>query len=371
MHRIRAAVLREIKKPLVIEQLEVAEPGPGEVSVRIAAAGVCHSDYHFMNGDLLIGLPCVLGHEGAGVVDAVGEGVKAVAPGDHVVHLFRASCGRCHFCQKGRPALCWMAAQLRVTGHLLDGTSRFGTPTGEEIKHFLGVSCFAERTVVPEQGVVKIRKDVPLSVAALMGCSVMTGVGAVMNTARVEAGASVLVIGAGGVGLNCVMGARLLGAHPIIAADQLDSKLEMATEFGATHAVNSARQDLVAAVRELTGGEGVDYAFEAIGIPALMAAAFAATRRGGTATCVGIAPAGAEMSIGAGELVYSEKILQGSYYGTSRPQADMPRLLDLYMAGRLPLDRLLSRTYPLEEVNEAYRALLAGEVARSVLLPNG
>jgi NDMA-dependent alcohol dehydrogenase len=367
---VKAAVLYEPKTPVRVEDLDLDAPGPGEVAVRIAAAGVCHSDYHFMNGDLPIGTPCVLGHEGAGTVEAIGEGVKAVAPGDHVVLLFRASCGRCHFCQKGRPALCAMAAQLRNTGHLLDDTSRFHAQNGDEVKHFLGVSCFAERTIVPEQGVVKIRADVPLQIAALMGCSVMTGIGAVMNTAAVEAGASVLVIGAGGVGLNCVMGARLLGAHPIIVGDLLDSKLEMATEFGATHAVNSDKQDLVTAVRELTGGEGVDYAFEAIGLPKLMSAAFAATRRGGTATCVGIAAAGTEMTIPAGELVYSEKTLRGSYYGTARPQADMPRLLDLYMAGRLPLDRLLSRTYPLEQVNEAYRALLAGEVARSVLLPN-
>ena len=338
--------------------------------VRIAAAGVCHSDYHFMNGDLPITLPCVLGHEGAGVVEEVGPGVSAVAPGDHVVLLFRASCGRCDFCQRGRPALCAMAGQLRNTGRMLDGTSRFHR-AGEDLHHFLGVSCFAERTVVPEQGIVKIKPEVPLQVAALMGCAVMTGVGAVMNTARVEPGASVLVIGAGGVGLNVVMGAVLVGANQVIVADLLDSKLNLASSFGATHLINAREQDVIAAVRALTGGEGADYAFEVIGNPKTMAAAYQAVRRGGTAVAVGIPPFGSEMTINAGELVYQEKTLKGSYYGTARPQADMPRLLDLYLAGRLPLDRLVSRSYRLEDINQAYDALLAGEVARSVLLPNG
>jgi Zn-dependent alcohol dehydrogenase len=339
------------------------------VLVRIGAAGVCHSDYHFMNGDLTVGLPCVLGHEGAGVVEEVGRGVTAVRPGDHVVLLFRPNCGHCEFCSQGRPALCWMAAQIRNTGRLLDGTSRFSR-AGTEIKHFLGVSCFAERTVVPEQGVVPIPKDVPMEVAALVGCAVMTGVGAVMNTARVTPGAGVLVIGAGGVGLNCVMGAALVGAHPIIVADLVDSKLETAMDFGATHVVNAGTRDLVESVRELTGGEGVDFSFEAIGNPKAMTQAFQSLRRGGVATAVGIAPLGSEMTVSAGDLVYMEKSLKGSYYGSTRPQADMPRLLQLYKAGKLPVDRLISRRYPLDQVNEAYDAMLAGEVARSVLIPS-
>src|SRR5438445_987678 len=240
---MKAAVLYEVKQPLRVEEVELEGPHTGEVLVRVEAAGVCHSDYHFMNGDLPIGLPCVLGHEGAGVVEAVGEGVTTVAPGDHVVLIFRPNCGHCEFCSQGRPALCWMAAHIRNTGRLLDGTSRLSR-AGAEIKHFLGVSCFAERAVVPEQGVVRIPKDVPMEVAALVGCAVMTGVGAVMNTARVNPGASVLVIGAGGVGLNCVMGAALVGAHPVIVADLVDSKLETAMDFGATHVVNAGTQDL-------------------------------------------------------------------------------------------------------------------------------
>jgi S-(hydroxymethyl)glutathione dehydrogenase / alcohol dehydrogenase len=365
---MKAAVLYETKKPLVVEDVDLAAPRHGEVLVKIGAAGVCHSDYHFMNGDLPIGLPAVLGHEGAGVVESIGEGVTTVKPGDHVVLLFRPNCGHCEFCSRGRPALCWMAGQLRNTGHLLDGTSRLSR-NGEEIKHFLGVSCFAERAVVPEQGVVPISADVPLEVAALVGCAVMTGVGAVMNTARVTPGASALVIGAGGIGLNCIMGLRLVGAHPIIAADISDAKLETATEFGATHVVNARSIDVVEGVREATAGEGVEFAFEAIGNPKAMSQSFAALRRGGVATAVGIAPWGSEMSISAGELVYQEKTLKGSYYGGARPQHDMPRLLALYRTGQLPIDRLISRRYQLHQVNEAYEALLRGEVARSVLLP--
>lgn len=365
---MKAAVLYEVKQPLRVEDVDLDGPHRGEVLVRIGAAGVCHSDYHFMNGDLPIGLPCVLGHEGAGVVEAVGDGVTAVVPGDHVVLLFRPNCGHCEFCSQGRPALCWMASQLRNTGRMLDGTSRL-SKGGAELKHFLGVSCFAERTVVPEQGVVPIPKDVSLEVAALVGCAVMTGVGAVMNTARVSPGAAVLVIGAGGVGLNCVMGAALVGAEPIIVADVVDSKLETAMDFGATHTVNAKTHDLVDGVRELTSGEGVDYSFEAIGNPRAMTQAFQSLRRGGVATAVGIAPIGSEMAVNAGELVYMEKTLKGSYYGSTRPQTDMPRLLQLYKAGRLPIDRLISRRYPLDQVNEAYDALLAGEVARSVLIP--
>lgn len=367
---VKAAILYEIKQPLRIEEVELDPPGQGEVLVRVAAAGVCHSDYHFMNGDLTIPLPCVLGHEGAGVVEEVGPGVSAVVPGDHVVMLFRAACGRCEYCQRGRPALCVMAGQIRNSGGLVDGTSRLHGASGD-LHHFLGVSCFAERAVLPEQGIVKINPEVSLEVAALMGCAVMTGIGAVMNTAQVEPGANVLVIGAGGVGLNVVMGAVLVGANRIIVADLLDTKLELAHSFGATHLINAKDQDVVAGVRELTGGEGVDYAFEVIGNPRTMATAYQAVRRGGTAVAVGIPPFGSEMTINAGELVYQEKTLKGSYYGTARPHADMPRLLDLYQAGRLPLDRLISRSYPLESVNEAFAALLAGEVARSVLLPGG
>ncbi len=367
---MKAAVLYEPKTPLRVEEVEIDAPKQGEVLVRIAAAGVCHSDYHVMTGDLAAPMPIILGHEGAGVVEAVGAGVTSVQPGDHVVLLFRASCGRCEYCSRGRPALCGLSRPTRATGTMLDGTTRYRRD-GEEIKHFCGVSCFAERTVVMEQALVPIRKDVPLEIAALVGCSVMTGVGAVVNTARVEPGSSVLVIGAGGVGLSAVMGAQLAGASPILVADLVPSKLELAREFGATHVIDARQRDTVEAARELTGGEGVDYAFEVIGLGRTMTQAFRATRRGGTAVAVGVAPSDAVVEVPAQELVFSEKTLKGSFYGSTRPHADMPRLLELYRAGRLPLDRLLTRRYPLEQINEAYQALLSGEVARSVVIPGG
>jgi S-(hydroxymethyl)glutathione dehydrogenase / alcohol dehydrogenase len=366
---MRAVILSEVKQRLRIEDVELDPPKQGEVLVKIGAAGVCHSDFHFMNGDLHIPLPCVLGHEGAGVVEEVGEGVTAVEPGDHVVLLFRPNCGHCEYCSRGRPALCALTAKIRATGMMLDGTSRLHLH-GQDLRHHHGVSCFAERSVVLEQGCVPIPKDVPLEVAALVGCAVMTGVGAVTNTAQVVAGSSVLVIGAGGVGLNAVMGAVLVGANPIIVADVVESKLETARQFGATHVINASAGDLVEQVRALTDTEGVDYSFEAIGNPRTMSQAFNAVRRGGVAVAIGIAPSGSETSINAGELVYQEKTLKGSYYGSGHFQADMPRILRLYKAGKLPIDRLISRRYGLDQVNEAFEALIAGEVARSVLIPN-
>jgi len=364
---MKAAVLYEARSPLEVEQIDLEPPRRGEVLVRVAVAGVCHSDYHYMIGALTTPLPAVLGHEGAGVVEAIGDGVTAVQPGDHVVLLFRATCGRCEFCSRGRPALCGTTRKMRATGRFPDGTTRLKR-SGHEIRHFAGLSCFAERTVVLEQALVPIRKDVPLEIAALVGCSVMTGVGAVTNTARVEPGSSVLVIGAGGVGLSAVMGAHLAGASPILVADVKDSKLEMALDFGATHTIDASRRDVVEATREVTGNEGVDYAFEAIGRGATITQALQAVRRGGTAVAIGLAPQGALATIAPLDLVLQEKALKGSFYGSTRPYADMPRLLDLYRAGRLPLQRLVTSRYRLEQINEAYDAMIAGEVARAVIV---
>ncbi len=367
---MKAAVLYEPNTPLRVEELDLAPPQRGEVLVKIAAAGVCHSDYHIMVGDLAAPLPSVLGHEGAGVVEAIGEGVTVVQPGDHVILLFRANCGRCAFCSKGRPALCGTTRALRASGTMLDGTSRLSR-NGEPIKHFTGVSCFAEKAVLLETSLVPIRKDVPLDIAALVGCSVMTGVGAAVNTAGVEPGSSVLVIGAGGVGLNVVMGAHLAGASPIVVADLNAAKLEMAHAFGATDVIDAGERDVVQATREICGGEGADYAFEAIGLGKTALQAFNAVRRGGTAVMVGVARPDDTINVSAFDLLFQEKTLKGSFYGSTRPYHDMPRLLDLYKAGRLPLDKLLSRRYALDDINEAYRALIAGEVARSVVVPNG
>ena len=364
---MKAAVLYEPGQPLRVEDVQLSPPQAGEVLVRVGAAGVCHSDYHVMHGDMAAPLPAVLGHEGAGVVEQVGSAVTSVAPGDHVVLLWRTSCGHCEYCSVGRPALCPVGTVMRGSGLLADGTSRLRR-NDLEIRHFAGVSCFAEHTVCAEQAVLKIPADVPMPIAAVVGCAVMTGVGAVVNTARVEPGSTVLVIGAGGVGLCAIMGAVLAGAARIIAADLNPAKLELATSFGATDVVDSSHEDVVDAVRELTGG-GVDYAFEVIGLTHTVEQAVRAVRVGGTAVAVGIVPTGTTAQVNVQQLVMQEKTLKGSIYGSTRPQADFPRLFELYRRGRLPLDRLLTREWPLDRINEAYDALLAGTVARSVVVP--
>jgi len=364
---MKAAVLYEPGQPLRVEEVQLSPPQAGEVLVRIGAAGVCHSDYHVMRGDMAAELPAVLGHEGAGTVEAVGPGVSSVAPGDRAVLLWRTSCGHCEYCSVGRPALCLVGTSMRRSGLMADGTTRLRRDD-LPIRHFAGVSCFAERTVCAEHAVLKIPEDVPMPVAAVVGCAVMTGVGAVVNTARVEPGSTVLVIGAGGVGLCAVMGAELAGAARIIAADLNPAKLEVATSFGATDVVDSSHEDLVEAVRDLTGG-GVDYAFEVIGLTRTVEQAVQAVRVGGTAVAVGIVPTAATAQVNVQQLVMLEKTLKGSIYGSTRPQTDFPRLFELYRRGRLPLDRLLTREWPLDQINEAYDALLAGTVARSVVVP--
>ncbi len=311
----------------------------------MAAAGVCHSDLHFIDGLLPHPAPAVLGHEGAGVVEAVGDDVTYVQPGDHVILSFIPSCGACAYCIAGRPNLCTAGNRAAARGTLMDGTTRLRKGE-EEVYHMTCTACFAERTVVPESGLVKIREDMPLDRAALIGCAVA-------------------VIGCGGVGLNVIQGASLSGAARIIAVDVSDFKLELAQQFGATHTVNAAADEPVAAIRQLSPG-GADYAFEVIGRPETMRQAYDATRRGGTTVVVGMAPADAEVSVPAISLI-QEKILTGSSYGGARPRIDMPKLVDLYMAGKLKLDELISRRYPLEGINEAFQALRDGEVARSVM----
>jgi S-(hydroxymethyl)glutathione dehydrogenase/alcohol dehydrogenase len=352
---VKAAVLYEVNKPLVIEDIDIDDPGPGQVMVRTVSSGVCHSDLHQIEGLWPIDLPVVLGHEAAGIVEKVGEGVTYVQPGDHVVMNFIPFCGACRYCQSGRPVLC--TEGRGVANHLHKGGQRFTV--------FISVSSFAEHMVAPESGVVKVRRDAPLDKLGIMGCAVATGVGAVLNTARVEAGASVAVIGMGGVGLNVVQGAALVAADRIIAVDVLDKKLEMAQQFGATHCVNAGSEDPVKAVRELTGG-GADYAFEVIGSPEAISQAFDMVHAGGEAVMVGLSPYGSKTAIDTRGLL-SEKVLKGCTYGSIRPRVDIPRFIDLYMAGRLKLDELVTRTYPLEGINEAFAAMKAGEVARSIV----
>ncbi len=362
----RAAILFEVGRKLEVCEVEVQDPGPGEVRIQMVAGGVCHSDLHVMTGHLNAPLPAILGHEGAGIVNDVGAGVTSVRPGDHVIPLWRLSCGECEYCTGGRPALCAAGTEIRWSGKMLDGRSRFELD-GREILHFAGVSSFSNYTVLPEKAVLKIPEDLPLERAALLGCAVITGVGAVINAAEVRPGRTVAVFGTGGVGVNVVQGAVLAGAQTIIAVDLMDSRLEQARRFGATHAVKASDGDPVAQIRDLTGGRGVDYAFEVVGLPETMRQAYECLAKRGVAMLVGVSPTTAEVTVPTLPLVYEERVLTGSLYGSAAPKSDIPRLIDLYRAGSLKLDELLTRSYPIEEINEAYDALQSGETLRSVV----
>lgn len=353
---MKAAVLTEIGQPMTVQEVQIDEPSHGQVLVKTAAAGVCHSDLHFMDKSWPIRPPAILGHEAAGVVERCGDGVSYVEPGDHVILLFVPFCGSCKFCAMGRSNLC-------QNGRLRDATITIGD---QKIVPFIGLSAFAEYMLVPENALVKIRRDMPLDRAALVGCAVMTGVGAAINTAKVQAGSACAVIGAGGVGLNVVQGCALAGAEKIIAIDMLLNKLEMAKMFGATHTIDASKEDAVAKVRELTDG-GADYAFEAIGLPQTITQAWDMIRAGGEAIVVGMAPWGSKATISAPDFL-SEKVLRGCMYGSTRPRIDMPRIVDLYMSGKLKLDELVSRRIPLEGINEAFEAMKNGEVARTVIV---
>lgn len=367
--KARGAVLFQPGNPLEICDVDVAPPRAGEALVRMAAAGVCHTDLHVMRGKFPAPLPAVLGHEGAGVVAEVGPGVTSLRPGDAVVPLWRLSCGACEFCRRGRPALCTEGTRVRNTGRLVDGTSRLSMG-GRELMHYAGVSTFCQYSVVPEAALLKLEGNVPLDRAALLGCAVVTGMGAVNNAAKVKAGDSVAVFGAGGVGLNVVQGAALAGAGMIVAVDVHESKLDLARRFGATHAVNASAGDPppAEAVRALTGGRGADYAFDAVGEPSTVRAAYDALAKLGTLVVLGIAPAGMEVALPLTSLVFEERKVLGSFYGSGRPRDDIPALVAQYQAGRLKLDELVTRRYRLEGINEAYDALSRGEVARSVIV---
>lgn len=359
----RAAVMRNFNQPMTMEEITLDEPGPGEVVVRLAATGVCHSDQHMMGGAFKWPLPIVLGHEGAGVVERVGPGVRGVAEGDHVVLAWIPSCGRCRFCAAGRPALC-----MDPQGVERQGAVRLRDAAGEPVHQFLHSSAFAERVLVREEGVIPIAADVPLEIAALVGCAVLTGVGAVTRTARVEPGSTVVVIGAGGVGLNVIQGAVLAAAARIIAVDRRPAALELARRFGATDSVDAsdAGFDAARTVRTLSGG-GVDYAFEVVGLPVTIAQAWNSLAPGGKAVVVGLTRPRDEVTLRADFL--SEKALLGCYFGSSVPRVDIPRMLELYRRGRLKLDELVTRRYALDQVNEAIDALQSSDGAgRGVLV---
>src|SRR5712692_1557348 len=369
-----AAVLRAVtdrrpyteSRPLSIEELELGAPRAGELLVRIAAAGVCHSDISVVDGSRVRPLPMALGHEASGVVEDVGAGVRDVQAGDHVVLTFVPSCGICAECSSGRPALCTPAAAANGKGALLHGPPLLRDREGKPVNHHLGVSGFARHAVVARESAVVVPKDVPLPVAALFGCAVLTGAGAVLNTASVRPGQSVAVFGLGGVGLAAVMGAAMASAHPIIAVDPVESKRKLSLELGATAAF--APEEAEKAIKDLTGG-GVDLAFEAAGIPSVIEAAFRAPRRGGTAVAMGLPHPSKTLTLSALAFAGEGRTLTGSYMGSSAPQRDIPRYVSLWKAGRMPVDRLQSAQMPLARINEAFEALAAGIAVRQVLLP--
>jgi alcohol dehydrogenase len=369
-----AAVLYEMGKPppyrvsqpLVVEEVELEGPGAGQVLVEITAAGLCHSDLSVVDGSRPRPMPMVLGHEAAGVVREVGPGVQDLKPGDSVVFAFVPACGRCIPCATGRPALCEPGNRANAAGTLLDGSVRFRDARGRPLHHHLGVSAFARYTVAAQESLVRVDPSVPPEKAALFGCALLTGLGAVANTARVEAGSSVAVFGLGGVGLSVVMGARLAGAWPIVAVDVVESKLDLARRVGATHVVHARQTDPVQAIRDITGG-GAHYVFEAVGHEQVLQQAYQATRRGGTTVTIGLPHPSRMFSVPAVTIVGEERTIRGSYMGSSVPRRDIPRWLALYQAGLLPADVLLSRTISLSEVNEAMDALASGAVARQVI----
>lgn len=364
---MKAAVMREVNQPLEIEDVDIGKPGPREVLIRTAAAGVCHSDVHFWDGTFPFPLPTVLGHEAAGVVEAVGNMVSYVKKGDHVITILSPFCGYCDYCLTGHMSVC--ATQNRAATTRLPKEEPRLSRQGKPMVQYLNLSSFAEFMLVHENAIAKIRPDMPLDRAALIGCGVITGVGAVFHSARVEPGSTVAVIGCGGVGLSCINGASLAGACRIIGIDLEDHKLNLARTFGATDVINARDDDAVAKVREMTGG-GVHYAFEAIGLKRTAEQAFEMLKPTGVATVIGMIAPGVKLEISGLDLLSQEKHLQGSIMGSNRFRVDFPRLVDFYMQGKLKLDELISDRIKLEDVTDALRNLKEnkGNVARQVVI---
>jgi len=359
---MQAAVMRANNAPLEIEEVEIDNPGPGEVLLKTAASGICHSDLHVIEGGLPMPPPCILGHEPAGVVEAVGEGVTDFTEGDHVIGCITSWCGVCKFCTGGRPYLC----PTQFSGRPFEAPPRI-TQGDDTIMQFANLSSFAEKMLCPERSLVKIRDDMPLDRASLIGCGVTTGLGAALNTVNIPAGASVVIIGCGGVGLAALQGARITGAGKIIAVDAQSWKFDIATKLGATDCVDASAGDPVAAVHELTGG-GADFVFECIGLVPTVQQAIAMTGRGGTAVLVGVVPVTEMVPISASDLTLQEKNVTGSYMGSNRFRFDMPKYIDFYLDGRLHLDEMISSRIKLEEVNDALDLMRKGEAARQVIV---
>lgn len=361
----KAVVCREVNQPVLVEQIQVEYPRRNEVMIKLAACGICHSDLSATNGTIPLPRPVVLGHEGAGVVTAVGEGVTEYAVGDHVLSSFVSMCGKCSYCQTGRPQLC---SQSLKPGYLPDGTLRTSDQAGKPLHIFSGCGVMAEYATLHTDNVVKIAADMPLDRASLISCGVMTGVGAAINTAKVEPGSVAVVFGCGGVGLNVIQGCAIAGAAMIVASDTSEAKHEMARAFGATHVVNPKTDpDVVKTIRTLTGG-GADYAFECVGRGEIVAQAYGVLRKGGKAVVVGVAPPTDMTTIRTVSLAFGEFVLTGSAYGSARPRQDFPRLIALYRAKKLKLDELITRTYSIEQAPQAFADLAEGRNARGVIL---
>lgn len=382
--RVRAAVLRQMglpmpyasSRPLSIEEVELAGPGPGELLVRVRAAGLCHSDLSAINGDRPWPMPIVIGHEAAAEVMGVGPGVTDLAVGDHVVLVFRPSCGSCMSCATGRPALCGPGGESNASGSLLGGYRRLravggaagvGDVADGTLHHHLGCSAFAEYATVSRRSAVRIDPELPWAEAALFGCAVLTGAGAVFNTAKMEAGSRAAVVGLGGVGFSSLLAAAAVGARDIVAVDLLDSKLEFARSLGATHCFNAADPDVIDKVKEATGG-GVDYAFEMAGSVRALELAYRITARGGTTVTAGLPNPAHRWDLQAVSLIAEERTVKGSYVGSCVPARDVPRFIAMYRAGRLPVDRLLSERIRLDDINEALDRLARGESIRQVIM---
>ena len=372
--KIRAAVLHAMgvpppysdSKPIAIETLELDDPGQGEVLVKVAAAGLCHSDLSIVNGDRPRPLPMVIGHEAAGIVEKCGPGVDDLKKGDHVVLVFMPSCGRCVPCAEGRPALCDPGLAANIAGTLISGARRLKRD-GKYINHQVGVSAFAEYAVVSRNSLVKVDPALPLDIAALFGCAVLTGMGAVVNAARVTAGSTVAVVGLGGVGLSAVLGALAAGASRVVAVDILDHKLALARQLGASDAFNGAAPDAVEKIRAVTGG-GLEYVVETAGSAAAMDTAYKITRRGGTTVTIGLPPPDAALSVPLVQMVAEERTVKGSYIGSCVPVRDLPRYIALYRQGNLPIDRLLTDRIKLDDINEGFERLRRGDAVRQVIV---
>jgi S-(hydroxymethyl)glutathione dehydrogenase / alcohol dehydrogenase len=360
---MKAAVMRAYNAPLAIEEVSIDDPGPGEVLIKTAASGICHSDLHVIEASLPVPPPCILGHEPAGVVEKVGAGVTDFKPGDHVIGCITSWCGVCKFCTQGRPYLCLTQFMGRAPG----AKPRLAAKNGDALFQFANLSSFAEKMLCPERSLVKIRDDMPLDRAALIGCGVTTGLGAALNTVRIPSGASVAIIGCGGVGLAALQGARIVGAGKIIAVDTQQWKFDLARKLGATDCVNAKDGDPVAAVQGLTGG-GADFVFECLGSIATVQQAVAMTGRGGTAVLVGVVPITQQVPISAADVTLQEKHITGSYMGSNRFRFDMPKYVEFYLDGRLRLDEMISSRIPISEINTAFDRMRKGEAARQVIV---